>query len=149
MVGDSGRLLTVTGNRSLIAQMGERLYNYQAPDGNPDVAPAWINSNALLVRLDFANRLATGRFPDVKMNLQSAQRLLEQIGVARPTPAQIEQTRAMLQAAAAADAAAPGAAQASMMMTAGGGTGPSASAPIDATAVAVAAMLGSPQFQKR
>lgn len=148
MVGDSGRLLNVTGNRSLLAQMGERLYNYQAPDGNPDVGPAWINSNALLMRLDFANRLATGKFPDVKMNLPSAQRLLEQMGVARPTPAQIEQTRAMLQAAAAADAASPGGMQSSMMM-AGSTNAAATPAPLDATAVAVAAMLGSPQFQKR
>ena len=147
MVGDSGRLLAASNNRSLLAQMGERMYNYQAPDGNPDVGPAWINSNALLMRLDFANRLATGKFPDVKMNLQSAQRLLEQMGVARPTPAQIEQTRAMLQAAAAADAANP--AGQSMMMAGGGTSAAAAPAPIDATAVAVAAMLGSPQFQKR
>jgi hypothetical protein len=149
MVGDSGRLLSVTGNRSLLAQMGERMYNYQAPDGNPDVGPAWINSNALLMRLDFANRLATGKFPDVRMNLPSAQRLLEQMGVARPTPAQIDQTRAMLQAAAAADAAGPGGSSSSMMMAAGGASAAASSAPIDATAVAVAAMLGSPQFQKR
>jgi uncharacterized protein (DUF1800 family) len=148
IVGDSGRLLA-SGNRSFLAQMGERLYNYEAPDGNPDVAPAWINSNALLVRLDFANRLATGKFPDVKMNLQSAQRLLEQMGVARPTPAQIEQTRAMLQAAAAADASQAAGSQSSMMMAGSSSAGPATAAPIDPTAVAVAAMLGSPQFQKR
>lgn len=136
------------GQRSILVQMGERLYYYQAPDGNPDVGPAWINSNALLVRLDFANRLATGKYPDIRINLASAQRLLEQMGVSRPTPAQIEQTRAMLQAAAAADAARPGAAQTSMMM-AGGGTVAAAPQGLDATAVAVAAMLGSPQFQKR
>ena len=82
------------------------------------------------------------------MNLQSAQRLLEQMGVTRPTQVQIEQTRAMLQAAAAADAARTGTTQTSMMM--GGGSADAAkTAPIDATAVAVAAMLGSPQFQKR
>jgi uncharacterized protein (DUF1800 family)/Tol biopolymer transport system component len=150
VTGDSRAPLDVTGNRSLLGRMGERIYNYQAPDGNPDVGPAWINSNALLVRLDFANRLATGKYPDIKMNLQSAQRLLEQMGVMRPTQVQIEQTRAMLQAAAAADAAAvAGAAQTSMMM-AGGGSGAAAPpAQLDAAAVAVAAMLGSPQFQKR
>ena len=69
-----------------------------------------------------------------------------------PTPGeirvQIEQTRAMLPAAAAADAARTTSTQTSMMM-AGGSTAAAKTAPIDATAVAVAAMLGSPQFQKR
>ena len=34
---------------STISQMGERLYDYEAPDGNPDVGAAWMNSNSLLV----------------------------------------------------------------------------------------------------
>jgi len=144
----AGGPVRISGNQSILGRMGERVYDYQAPDGNPDVGPAWINSNALLARLDFANRLATGKLPEVQMNLQSAQRLLEQMGVTRPTPAQIEQTRAMLQAAAAADAARTTSTQTSMMM-AGGSTAAAKTAPIDATAVAVAAMLGSPQFQKR
>ena len=128
--------------------MGERVYTYQAPDGNPDVGPAWINSNALLVRLDFANRLATGKYPEVRMNLSAAQRLLEQMGMTRPSKVQIDQTRAMLQAASAADAARQPGAQ-PMMMAASGSATPGSTAPIDEAAIAVAAMLGSPQFQKR
>ena len=54
----------------------------------------------------------------------------------------------MLQTGAAADAARTTSTQTSMMM-AGGSTAAAKTAPIDATAVAVAAMLGSPQFQKR
>jgi len=148
--GDASGLLTVTGNRSVIGRMGERVYNYQAPDGNPDVGPAWINSNALLVRLDFANRLATGRYEDVRPNLQAAERLLGQMGVTKPTQYQVDQTKAMLQAQAAADAAKSGGTQNSMMMAGGSGNAaPAPAAPIDPAAVAVAAMLGSPQFQKR
>jgi uncharacterized protein (DUF1800 family) len=55
--------------------MGELVYDYQAPDGNPDVGAAWINSNALLVRLEFANNLATGKVPGVRVNVASAQLL--------------------------------------------------------------------------
>jgi hypothetical protein len=127
--------------------MGERMYNYQAPDGNPDVGPAWMNSNALLVRLEFANALASNRIPGITSNLVSAGKVLDQMGVARPTPQQIAQHRAMLEAAAAP---APGAMSAESMMMAGGQPAPAAAAPaIDPVALTVAAMLGSPQFQKR
>jgi uncharacterized protein (DUF1800 family) len=137
----------VGGNNSYIARMGERLYDYQAPDGNPDVGPAWMNSNALLVRLEFANALASNRIPGITSNLVSAGKVLGQMGVARPTPQQIDQHRAMLEAAAAP---APGAMSAERMMMAGGQPAPAATAPaIDPVALTVAAMLGSPQFQKR
>jgi len=134
-------------NPGLIGRMGERLYTYQAPDGNPDVGSAWMNSNALLARLDFANALATGRLEGIKINLRSTQTLLERLGLPRPTPAQIEQTRAMLQKSASASGASPGM-QSSTMMAAGSAAG-AAAAPIDPAALTVAAMLGSPQFQKR
>jgi uncharacterized protein (DUF1800 family) len=139
----------VASNRSYIARMGEKMYNHEAPDGNPDVGPAWMNSNALLVRLDFANQLATGKLPGVTGNLTVAETLLAEMGVPRPTPAQIEQTRVLLAAAAAGgiDGAAMGG-QMTMRM-AGPATGASGQAPADPQAIAVAAMLGSPQFQKR
>ena len=134
-------------SQGILNRMGERLYRYEAPDGNPDVGSAWMNSNALLARLDFANALATGRLQGVTGNLRSAQRLLEQLGLPRPTPAQLEQTKAMLQKSATSTAA-PAGMQSSTMM-AGGSAAAAAPAPIDPTALAVAAMLGSPQFQKR
>ena len=63
-----------------------------------------MNSNALLVRLEFANDLATKRVPGLGVDLQAAQLLLEQLGLPRPTPEQIEQTRAMMQASTSAAA---------------------------------------------
>ena len=141
------RFANGNNNQGVLARMGERLYSYQAPDGNPDVGSAWMNSNALLARLDFANALATGRLQGVKINLRATQLLLEQLGLPRPTQSQIEQTRAMLQKSAAAAGASPGM-QSSMMMAAGAAAA-SATAPVDPAALAVAAMLGSPQFQKR
>ena len=138
----------VGGNRGVIARMGERVYNYEAPDGNPDVASAWMNSNSLLARLDFANRLATGRLQGVKIDLTAAQQLLGQLGLPRPSQAQIEQTRDMLQKAAASAAAAGGMSTMSTTMAAGA-SGGSGATPVDPAALAVAAMLGSPQFQKR
>ena len=48
---------------SPVARMGEQVYNYPAPDGNPDVARAWVNTNALMERLRFANAVARGDLP--------------------------------------------------------------------------------------
>ncbi|MEX2272538.1 MAG: DUF1800 family protein [Vicinamibacterales bacterium] len=137
----------LTGNQAPVGRMGEKLYNHEAPDGNPDVGPAWMNSNALLLRLDFANRLAADKVPGIKSNLSSAQTLLTQLGLPKPTPLQIEHTRSMMQAADAAASPAMGGQQNMMMggAPAGAGTKPQ----VDSLAVTVAAMLGSPQFQKR
>jgi len=135
-------------NPSYLMQMGERLYNYEAPDGNPDVSAAWMNSNALLVRLEFANALVMGRIPGGKVNLVAARRVLEQMGVPPPTREQIENTRTLLQAAASLPSS--GMRESESMMMMGGST--AAAAPgrsIDPAAIVVAAMLGSPQFQKR
>jgi hypothetical protein len=128
--------------------MGEKLYNYEAPDGNPDVGAAWMNSNALLQRLEFANALATGRLPDVKIDLRSAQSLLGQLGLPKPTAQQIEQTRAMLQASTGRPGGSISMSQQSMM-AAGGGSQGGRTAEVDPAAIVVATMLGSPQFQKR
>ena len=134
--------------RGLFAQMGEKLYNYEAPDGNPDVGAAWMNSNALLVRLDFANMLATNRLPGVEIDLRSAQSLLGQLGLPKPTAQQVEETRRMLQTSARS--AASTSQQGSMMMGgAASGSPGGRAADIDPAAITVAAMLGSPQFQKR
>jgi uncharacterized protein (DUF1800 family) len=135
----------LTGRNSAVFRMGERVYDYEAPDGNPDVGPAWMNSNALLLRLDFVNQLATGKLDGFKVDVAAGQKLLLQLGYPKPTPLQLEQTRAMLQAT---EATAAGGGRAMMMM---GATGAAASdgAAIDPAALVVAAMLGSPQFQKR
>ena len=134
-------------DRGLIGQMGEKLYNYEAPDGNPDVGAAWMNSNALLARLDFANALATNRVPGVKVDLRSAQLLLGQLGLPKPTAQQIEETRTMLQTSARPGATASQ--QGSTMAGAEGGSPGGGATNIDPAAITVAAMLGSPQFQKR
>jgi uncharacterized protein (DUF1800 family) len=135
----------LTGRNSAVSRMGERVYDYEAPDGNPDVGPAWMNSNALLLRLEFVNQLTTGKVTGIKVNVASAQKLLLQLGFQKPTPLQLEQTRAMLQATASA---AGSGGRAMMMMGSPQGAG-SADAAIDPAALSVAAMLGSPQFQKR
>jgi uncharacterized protein (DUF1800 family) len=45
----------------LIARMGQPMFQYQAPTGFPDRASTWINSGALLMRMNFATQLAANR----------------------------------------------------------------------------------------
>ena len=49
--------------------MGQKMYYYQAPTGFPDHAQYWINTGALLNRMNFGLALASERIPGVKINL--------------------------------------------------------------------------------
>lgn len=50
-------------------KMGQRFYFYQAPTGFPDRASYWINTGALLSRMNFGLAFATQKIPGVKLNL--------------------------------------------------------------------------------
>ena len=52
-----------------IARMGEPIYGYQAPTGYPDTAEDWVNTGALLERLNFGLALANNRIPGTRVNL--------------------------------------------------------------------------------
>nr|MBA3441290.1 DUF1800 family protein [Pyrinomonadaceae bacterium] len=52
-----------------LARMGEGLYQYQAPTGYPDTAEAWVNTGALLERLNFALALVSNRIPGTRVDL--------------------------------------------------------------------------------
>ena len=51
------------------SKMGQRIYYYQAPTGFPDRANFWINSGALLNRMNFGLALATQKIPGIRVNL--------------------------------------------------------------------------------
>ena len=55
---------------ALLGKMGEPLYGYQAPTGYPDTAEDWVNTGALLERINFAVALASNRIPQVKVDLR-------------------------------------------------------------------------------
>lgn len=57
------------GVQQLLAKMGEPLYGWQAPTGYPDTAEDWVNTGALLERMNFAVALASNRIPGTKVNL--------------------------------------------------------------------------------
>jgi len=52
-----------------INRMGQKMYYYQAPTGFPDRGQYWINTGALLNRMNFGLALAAQRIPGVKINL--------------------------------------------------------------------------------
>lgn len=58
----------------MMSQMGEPMFMYEAPSGWDDVARTWVNSSALLARMNFALGLCAGRIPGTKVNWQSLAR---------------------------------------------------------------------------
>lgn len=56
---------------SLLNKMGEPLYGYIAPTGYPDTAEDWVNTGALLERMNFAVALASNRIPQARVNLKN------------------------------------------------------------------------------
>jgi uncharacterized protein (DUF1800 family) len=52
-----------------IARMGQPLYAYQAPNGYPDRAEAWVNTGSLLNRMNFGLQLAADRVRGIDLDL--------------------------------------------------------------------------------
>jgi uncharacterized protein (DUF1800 family) len=52
-----------------ITKMGQKLYYYQAPTGFPDKGQYWINTGALLNRMNFGLALASQRIAGIKFDL--------------------------------------------------------------------------------
>jgi uncharacterized protein (DUF1800 family) len=64
-----------------VANLGEPLYEMQPPTGYGDVAEAWVNTGALLNRMNFALALAHDRLPGARVEMD---RLLGAPDRARP-----------------------------------------------------------------
>jgi uncharacterized protein (DUF1800 family) len=67
-----------------MAQMGEPLFMAQPPTGYADAAEIWVNTGALLERMNFALALAAGRIPGTRVNLRRLTR-----GVDAAPPSQV------------------------------------------------------------
>jgi hypothetical protein len=52
-----------------IARMGQPLYGFQTPNGYADVAENWVNTGALLERMNFALSLVSNRIPGTRVDL--------------------------------------------------------------------------------
>jgi len=134
-----------------VARLGEPLYQQQPPTGYPDVAEAWVNTGALLNRLNFALALAQNRIPGVQVDLGRA------VGTAdRHKPQQVldallasllqGQVRPETRSVLAAQLDNPEIIRATPDDRKAAGGRPAANTDIDKLAALV---LGSPEFQRR
>ncbi len=55
---------------AMLTKLGELPYGYQAPTGYPDTAEDWVNTGALLERMNFAVALASNRIPGSRVDLR-------------------------------------------------------------------------------
>ncbi len=55
---------------AMLNKLGEVPYGYQAPTGYPDTAEDWVNTGALLERLNFAVAVSSNRIPGTKVDLK-------------------------------------------------------------------------------
>jgi uncharacterized protein (DUF1800 family) len=125
-----------------LARMGEPLYRAPAPTGFPEVSAPWVNSGALVARLNFSLELVSGRMPGTRVSLESlatpatpsAEGWVEALGRALLGGPPSEETRATILAALSRRAEAA---------SAEGEPGP-----VDVPLIA-GLLLGSPEFQKQ
>jgi uncharacterized protein (DUF1800 family) len=58
---------------AMLNKLGEVPYGYQAPTGYPDTAEDWVNTGALLERLNYVVAVASNRIPGTTANLKNFQ----------------------------------------------------------------------------
>ena len=58
---------------AMLNKLGEVPYGYQAPTGYPDMAEDWVNTGALLERLNYAVAVSSNRIPGTTVNLKNFQ----------------------------------------------------------------------------
>jgi uncharacterized protein (DUF1800 family) len=67
----NGKITDVTPIARALQQIGEPLYGAQPPTGYSDKADVWINTGALMNRLNFALALASNKLPGVQSDVVS------------------------------------------------------------------------------
>jgi hypothetical protein len=58
---------TTSRSAQLVARLGEPIFGRQTPDGWPDRGDAWMNTGAILNRINFGLALAAGRVPGASL----------------------------------------------------------------------------------
>jgi hypothetical protein len=85
LVASSLRALQADTNgrevQAMLADLGQPLYGYQAPTGYPEVASDWVNSGALLKRMNFSVALSANRIPGTQVDLAGLGRASDRRGM--------------------------------------------------------------------
>jgi uncharacterized protein (DUF1800 family) len=139
---------------STLRAMGEPFANHEAPDGYPEVGSAWISTNTLFQRLEFAMKLASGEVEGLRVNPKAAAGLFRTLGYDTPSEEQMTEARLLLarRSARSAGTGAMGMMADEEMSRGMSRAEPSTQVAVDAMddlAVVTALYLGSPRFQKR
>jgi uncharacterized protein (DUF1800 family) len=58
---------TTLRTAQLIGRLGQPLFGHQAPNGYPETGDAWMNTGAILNRINFGLAVAAGRVPGVRL----------------------------------------------------------------------------------
>lgn len=58
---------TTPRSAQIVARLGQGIYQHQAPNGWPETGDGWINTGAILNRINFGMALANGSVPGVKV----------------------------------------------------------------------------------
>jgi uncharacterized protein (DUF1800 family) len=132
----------VGGAAQMVARLGQPIHGHQAPNGWPETGEAWMNTGAILNRINFGLAVATNRLPGVRLQQWPAARTL----ATQPREAQVDGViRELLGDAVSSDTRA-------VLLT---GTNPLLTSRGDAPragngfAQIVGLALGSPEFQRR
>ncbi len=70
----------------IIARMGEPIFGHQAPNGYPETGESWMNTGAILNRINFGLAVAANQIPGASLNQWPDARTL----AALPRPAQVD-----------------------------------------------------------
>jgi uncharacterized protein (DUF1800 family) len=125
---------TTPRSAQLVAQLGQPIYGRLTPDGWPDTADAWMNSGAILNRINFGLRVAAGQVPSIRIGAWPGVARLSRLPVAE----QVEGVIVELLGGRVAQSTRDG-------LMASGGLRPQ----VTGLTSIVGLALGSPEFQRR
>lgn len=130
----------------LVARLGQPIFGHQAPNGYPDTGEAWMNTGAILNRINFGITVASDRVPGVRLarwapydSLRTLDRASQVDGVIRTLlgGAVSTETREVLMSGT------------NPLLTARGGMNADARPATAGLAQIVGLALGAPEFQRR
>lgn len=58
---------TTLRTAQLVGRLGQPLYGHQAPNGYPETGDAWMNTGAILNRINFGLQIASDRVPGIRL----------------------------------------------------------------------------------
>lgn len=88
LVTSALRIMNASGDLTprsaqLVSRLGQPIFGHLAPNGYPEVGDAWMNTGAILNRINFGLTVATGRVPGVRLSAWPAARELNSLPLAQ------------------------------------------------------------------